>query len=197
MKSILLHACCGPCSTHCVCALRQAGLEPVLYYANSNIDTVEEWRKRLDALEKFALAERVDLLVEPWNGQEWEREVAAGFECEKEGGARCDRCFLFNLGKAARKAAMLGFDAFTTTLTVSPHKSSARVFAAGAAAVERENSALASGEGKVLFRQIDFKKKGGFLHSVALARQFGLYRQDYCGCRFSKAAAVARKEARL
>ena len=122
---------------------------------------------------------------------------------EPEGGARCDRCFLHNLSRAAAKAAELGFDAFTTTLTVSPHKNSPRVFAAGRKAASglsspsATNAAPAEGSaspqgGAPHFVEIDFKKKDGFLDSVRLAKAYGLYRQNYCGCVFSKAAASRR-----
>ncbi|MBQ7666601.1 MAG: epoxyqueuosine reductase QueH [Kiritimatiellae bacterium] len=209
MKELLLHACCGPCSTHCVRALRAAGREPVLFYSNSNIDTREEWEKRLDSLRKFAAAEGVRVVVDPWDGAAWEREVAAGFEGEKEGGARCDRCFRHNLQKAAGAANALGIESFSTTLTVSPHKSSAKVFAAGFAAEKEVAGRVArqtgggDGDGgagggakSAVFEPVDFKKKDGFRDSVAIAREFGLYRQNYCGCRFSKAAAEARAATR-
>ena len=189
MKRILLHACCGPCSTHCVRALREAGLEPVLYYSNSNIDTEEEWERRLAALRAFAGAEGVEVRVDPRDAAAWEREVAAGFEGEPEGGARCDRCFRFNLRRAAAEAARIGADAFTTSLTVSPHKSSPRVFAAGRAAAD--SAPASSPPGALAFAEFDFKKKGGFQDSVALARKYGLYRQSYCGCRFSRRASGA------
>ena len=187
-RRILLHACCGPCSTHCVRELRESGVEPVLFYSNSNIDTEEEFEKRLAALRAFAAAEGVEVLVDAYDSASWERAVA-GFEAEPEGGARCDRCFRHNLARAAAKAAELGFGAFSTTLTVSPHKSSPRVFAAGrAAAAERP--------GGPAFEERDFKKRDGFLDSVRLAKAYGLYRQDYCGCRFSRAARDARAASR-
>ena len=183
-RRILLHACCGPCSTHCVRELRESGVEPVLFYSNSNIDTEEEFAKRLAALRAFAAAEGVEVVADAYDPASWERAVA-GLEAEPEGGARCDRCFRHNLGRAAAKAAELGFEAFSTTLTVSPHKSSPRVFAAGrAAAAERP--------GGPAFEARDFKKRDGFLDSVRLAKAYGLYRQDYCGCRFSRAARDAR-----
>jgi len=184
VKRILLHACCGPCSTHCVRALREAGLEPVICYSNSNIDTEEEWERRLAALRAFAGAEGVEVRVDPRDAAAWEREVAAGFEGEPEGGARCDRCFRFNLRRAAAEAARIGVDSFTTSLTVSPHKSSPRVFAAGRAAAD--SAPASSPPGAPAFAEFDFKKKGGFQDSVALARKYGLYRQSYCGCRFSR-----------
>jgi len=178
---ILLHACCGPCSTHCVRTLREAGREPVILYADDNIDTREEWEKRLASLRAFAEAEGVRVIVAPYDPESWARDVA-GYESEPEGGARCDRCFLHNLSRAAAAAAELGLPSFTTTLTVSPHKNSPRVFAAGRAAAEATSES---------FEEWNFKKKDGFLDSVRLAKAYGLYRQDYCGCAYSKAARSA------
>ena len=187
-RRLLLHACCGPCSTHCVRELRAAGVEPVLHYSNSNIDTEDEFDKRLAALRAFADAEGVEVVVDPYDPASWER-TTAGLENEPEGGARCDACFRHNLGRAARKAAELGLS-FSTTLTVSPHKSSPKVFAAGrAAAGEAGAPADAPAGTPGAFEPWDFKKKGGFQDSVRLAKEYGLYRQNYCGCRFSKAAA--------
>ena len=184
MKRILLHACCGPCSTHCVRELREGGVEPVLFYSNSNIDTEEEFERRLAALRAFAEREGVEVLVDAYDPASWERAVA-GLEGEPEGGARCDRCFRHNLGRAAAAAAAEGCAAFSTSLTVSPHKPSPRVFAAG-------RDAAAANPGGPAFEERDFKKRDGFLDSVRLARAYGLYRQDYCGCRFSRAARDAR-----
>ena len=201
-RHLLLHACCGPCSTHCVHTVREQGYEPVLFFSNSNIDTEEEFERRLAALRDFARAVGVEVLVDPYDPGSW-RRATAGLEAEPEGGARCDRCFLHNLSRAAAKAAELGFDAFTTTLTVSPHKNSPRVFAAGRKAASglsspsATNAAPAKGSaspqrGAPHFVEIDFKKKDGFLDSVRLAKAYGLYRQNYCGCVFSKAAASRR-----
>ena len=179
---VLLHACCGPCASHCVPALRALGREPVLFFSNSNLDSREEYEKRLAAARTLAAAEGARLVADPYDPASWERAVA-GFEGEPEGGARCDRCFRHNLGRAAAMAAEAGFAAFSTSLTVSPHKSSPRVFAAGRAAA-------AETPGAPPFLEVDFKKKDGFLDSVRRARALGLYRQSYCGCRFSKRAAA-------
>ncbi len=189
-KRLLLHACCGPCSTHCVHTVREQGYEPVLYFSNSNIDTEEEFERRLAALRDFARAVGVEVLVDPYDPASW-RRATAGLESEPEGGARCDRCFLHNLSRAAAKAIELGFDSFTTTLTVSPHKNSPRVFAAGRQAASATASP-ADGAAAPAFVEIDFKKKDGFLDSVRLAKAYGLYRQNYCGCVYSKAAASRR-----
>ena len=184
---VLLHVCCGPCASHCVPALKAAGRRPVAFFSNSNLDSREEYDRRLAAARRLADAEGVRLVADPYDPASWERAVA-GFEDEPEGGARCDRCFRHNLGRAAAAAAEGGFAAFTTSLTVSPHKNSPRVFAAGSAAA-------AETPGAPPFLETDFKKKDGFLDSVRRAAALGLYRQSYCGCKYSKAAADARRRA--
>ncbi len=176
----LLHVCCGPCASACVPRMRAAGRAPVLYFANSNLDTVAEWRRRLDAARRLAAAEDIPLEVEPYDHAAWLREVAAGRENDPEQGERCMRCFRYNLGKTAAFAAANGFDGFTTSLTVSPHKPTPVVFAAGRAA----------GAG---FVEFDFKKNGGFLESTRRAAALGLYRQNYCGCEFSRRASIAAR----
>ena len=175
MDDLLLHACCGPCSTACVERLREAGVEPVLFFANDNIDTAEEYGRRLDAIRAFAERNGVELVAAPYDHESWLRDVK-GLEGEPEGGRRCDACFRHSLRAAAEYAERRGLGSFTTTLSVSPHKNSARLFAAGHDA-ERPGC---------VFREEDFKKRGGFLRSVRLAAEFGLYRQSYCGCEFSR-----------
>ena len=180
---VLLHTCCGPCASACVPRLKAAGREVAMLFANSNIDTREEFERRLDAARTLAAAENVELFSLPYDHEEWLREVAAGLEDAPEKGERCARCFRYNLAKAAAFARERGFDAFTTSLTVSPHKVSAMVFAAAAAA----------GDG--LFLREDFKKRDGFKESTRRAAELGLYRQDYCGCEFSRRDAERRRKA--
>jgi len=145
-----------------------------MYFANSNIDTREEYEKRLAEARRLAAADGVELFAEPYDHEEWLREVAAGFEGEPEKGARCDRCFRYNLAKTAAFASANGCDGFATSLTVSPHKVSPRIFAAGRAA------------GGDAFLEIDFKKRDGFKESLRRSAELGLYRQNYCGCEFSR-----------
>jgi len=173
---LLLHACCGPCSTACVERLRAEGVEPVLFFANDNLATREEYDRRLAALRAFADAEGVELRAKPYDHAAW-REAVRGLEDEPEGGRRCSACFRHSLAAAAAEAAAYGGEKneFSTTLTVSPHKRTAQVFEAGHAV---ETPAAP-------FREHDFKKRGGFLRSVALAARYGLYRQSFCGCEFS------------
>lgn len=142
-----------------------------MLFSNSNIDTEAEFEKRLAEARKLAAAEGVEIASLPYNHDEWLREVAAGFETEPEKGERCRRCFRYNLAKAAEFAAAHGFDAFTTSLTVSPHKVSEMVFAA-------------SDDPK--FLKENFKKHDGFKRSLERSAALGLYRQAYCGCEFSK-----------
>ena len=148
-----------------------------MLFANSNIDTREEFEKRLGEAEKLSKVEGVKIVAIPYDHEEWLREVAAGYEHEPEKGARCERCFRYNLAKTAEYAKAHGFDEFTTSLTVSPHKVSPVIFAAGDAA------AAAVG---AHFECWDFKVGGGFDRSVKRAIELGLYRQSYCGCEFSK-----------
>ena len=168
---VLLHTCCGPCASACVPRLKELGHDVVLLFANSNIDTKEEFDHRRAEAKRLANAEGVAMESLPYDHDEWLREVAAGFESEPEKGERCRRCFRYNLAKAAEHAAARGFDAFTTSLTVSPHKVSEMVFAA-------------SDDPK--FLKENFKKHDGFKRSLARSAELGLYRQSYCGCEFSR-----------
>lgn len=187
---VLIHSCCGPCASACVPRLQEAGHEVTMYFANSNIDTAAEFEKRKGEAKRLADHDRVGFAAEPYDHDEWLREVAAGYEREPEKGARCERCFRYNLAKTAAYAAAHGFDAFTTSLTVSPHKVSEVVFAAGRAvesqlprnAVRPESAPYRC----PVFLEENFKKKEGFKMSLKRSSELGLYRQSYCGCEFSK-----------
>jgi len=170
---VLLHTCCGPCASACVPRLKEAGREVTMFFANSNIDTREEFEKRLAEAVKLAAADGVAIVAAPYDHADWLENVARGHENDPEKGERCARCFSYNLAKAAEYAGKNGFDAFCTSLTVSPHKVSKMIFAAS---------------GDLRFLKEDFKKKEGFKQSVARAKELGLYRQDYCGCEFSRKA---------
>ncbi len=177
MEPVLLHICCGPCATACIERLRAGGREPVLFFSNGNIFPREEYERRRDTARDLA-ARCGCAFVEDEGArhEDWLAEVAKGHESDPEGGERCRRCFEFSLRRAAAYAQSHGLALFTTSLTVSPHKNSPLVFAAGRAA------------GGDHFLEENFKKKNGFLRSVQLAKEFGLYRQDYCGCEFSLAS---------
>ena len=183
-KRLLLHSCCAPCSSHCLSELSPQIGVTVLYY-NPNLDSVGEYEKRkreqLRFLRETGLADFLDCDYAP------EEYLAAvrGLEEEKEGGARCAVCFRLRLERTAREAKARGFDYFATTLTVSPLKNAKLINTIGFAVAE---------EVGVRYLPSDFKKRGGYLHSVKLSEEYGLYRQDYCGCAFSKAERERQKE---
>lgn len=170
-RKILLHVCCGPCSTSSIERLLTEGWHPVLYFSNSNIDTLEEFEKRYSELLKVARMNNLEVIKDIYDHDAWHRAVA-GYESEREGGARCTLCFAFNLERAHLKAQELGIPHFTTTLSVSRFKNSKTIFSIG---------------GKMEgFEKMDFKKKDGFNRSIVLSKEMGLYRQNYCGCEYSR-----------
>jgi len=197
---VLLHSCCGPCASACVPRLKEFGHDVTMLFANSNISDEEEFEKRKAAAQQLADADGVALESLPYDHGEWLREVAAGYENEPEKGARCERCFRYNLAKTAAFAAAHGFDAFTTSLTVSPHKVSEQVFEAGLAAEaevkgkgegeqRRNNDSIVQPSTSSLrprFLEENFKKHEGFKRSLSRSAELGLYRQSWCGCEFSK-----------
>ena len=195
--TVLLHACCGPCASACEPRLKEEGHGVVLFFSNSNIDTREEFERRLDAVRRLAAADGVDVAVDPYDHADWLEQVARGYEREPEKGARCARCFRYSLTRAARYAAAHGLDAFTTSLTVSPHKVSAMVFAAGQDAAWTAGTAPCGGGAAAApaFLAIDFKKNEGFKFSLRRSAELGLYRQSYCGCEFAKACGNACQRA--
>ena len=186
---VVLHTCCGPCASACVPRLKADGHAVTMLFANSNIDTREEFEKRKAEAERLAKTDGVAFVALPYDHEEWLRQVAVGYEDEPEKGARCARCFRYNLDKAAAFAAAHGEEAFTTSLTVSPHKVSKVIFEV-AREVERA-------DGRVSFLPEDFKKREGFKLSARRAAELGLYRQAYCGCEFSKRAQEKRGKMKI
>ncbi len=176
---LLLHACCAPCASAVIGRLAPHFRLTVFFY-NPNFDTEHEYLRRKMAMEQ---------LLEKLPQSEWPVEAlfpaydpapflraAKGKETAPEGSARCDACFELRLAETARMAAQQGFEWMCTTLTVSPHKNAERINAIGAAQAEAQG---------LRFLPADFKKKGGFAESIRLSAQFGLYRQNYCGCAYS------------
>lgn len=174
-NKILIHCCCGVCFSYPLIQLRELGFEPVAYFFNSNIFPEDEFQRRYLELEKYCLTNNVQLIKEEYNHSEF-LDYIKGFEKEPEKGERCKLCFLYRLDKTSKKALELKIDKFTTTLSVSPHKKSLDIFSAGE---------IASKNG-VEFLPFDFKKKDGFKKTSKIAYDFGMYRQNYCGCEFSK-----------
>lgn len=175
---LLLHACCGPCSTSVLEYLSQYFDITILWY-NPNLYPESEYNKRFQALieviEKMKLTERVDVLAEPWKNADYESKVQ-GLENEPEGGRRCEACFRVRLLETAKQAKHYGYDYFGTTLTVSRHKDAVLINSIG------EELAQATG---VKWLPSDFKKHDGENRSVELSEKLGIYRQVYCGCRYS------------
>ncbi len=174
---VLLHACCGPCASHCVMALRESGHDVTLFFSNANIAPDPEFRKRLDTLRRLADCLKAPALVDEPDHGDWLETVAKGFEHENEQGARCERCFRYSLARTRDMTDKHGFDMFTTSLSVSPHKHTPTIFKAGLGLDSKR------------FLAVDFKKGDGFKASLRLSERFGLYRQNYCGCEFSARTA--------
>ncbi|WP_418718879.1 epoxyqueuosine reductase QueH [Candidatus Allofournierella merdipullorum] len=181
---LLLHACCGPCSS-AVLEQLLAHFEVTILYYNPNIWPAAEYRRRGDELERFAaaFAPAVQVVEGDYDTGRY-YEAVAGLEAEPERGGRCTVCYRLRMEEAARYAAEHDFDWFCTTLSISPHKDAARINAIG--------QELEAQYG-VRHLPNDFKKKNGYKRSLELSAEYGLYRQDYCGCEFS-ARHTAKKE---
>ena len=178
-KKLLLHACCAPCSSYVIEYLSNYFDITILYY-NPNIDTEEEFNKRLNELKRFVqefkVKNPVKVISLGYNQEEY-LNVIKGLEQEKEGGKRCLKCYKLRLEKSCIYAKENNFDYFTTTLTISPLKNSKILNEIG------HELAL---EYNMPYLYSDFKKKEGYKRSIILSHEYNLYRQDYCGCKFSK-----------
>ncbi len=175
-KRVLLHSCCGPCSSYVIEYLSRH-FDLTVYFYNPNIHPEEEYFHRLETQKK--LIEKVGgaVLIEGEYNPDCFFRAAKGFETEREGGARCEKCIAERMRATAVKASLGKFDYFCTTLSVSPHKNAQMINDIGYA-LEAELG--------VKWLPSDFKKKGGYLRSIELSKQYGLYRQDYCGCVYSE-----------
>lgn len=175
---LLLHSCCGPCSTYVLKYLTEF-FDVSLLFFNPNIYPAEEYEKRLETqrevIEKMNFKKTVSLLTVPYDYDEFVC-VAGNLGSAPEGGARCTECFKLRLKQTAQMAAEQGFDCFATTLSVSPHKNAALI---------NEIGVRFSEEYGVEYLLSDFKKREGYKQSVTLSKDLGLYRQEYCGCEFS------------
>ena len=183
MKKLLLHSCCGPCSTQVIDVLKN-DYDTVIYYYNPNIDTDEEYQHRLSEQKRFCKEVGIDVIEDGFFQKDFYEQIV-GLENEPEGGARCSVCFKLRLQKTAQKAKVLGFDLFGTTLTVSPHKNSAVINAIGHAVEKLEG---------IEFLEGNYKKNDGYKKSIEFSKKYNLYRQNYCGCEFSKKEAIKRSE---
>ena len=175
---LFLHSCCAPCSSYVLEYLSQY-FEITVYYYNPNIFPAEEYEKRVEEerklIEAMNFVHPVDLIAASYEPESF-YQIAKGYEKEPEGGERCVRCYELRLREAARLAASLGYDYFTTTLTISPLKRADKLNEIGERLAEEYGVACLPS---------DFKKRNGYKRSIELSKEYGLYRQDYCGCVYS------------
>lgn len=183
--SVLLHSCCGPCSSYVLEYLTQY-FEVLLYFYNPNIHPESEYLRRLsaqnDVLERMPFCSGVRLIEGEYEPEVFFSEVK-GFENEPEGGKRCEKCIRMRMKKASDIAVLYKTDFFATTLTVSPHKNAIYINRAGS---ELENG--------VSYLLSDFKKKNGYKRSIELCREYNIYRQNYCGCVYSFPAQLLTEQ---
>ncbi len=204
---LLLHACCAPCSSYCLEYLREY-FDITVFYYNPNITAEAEYRKRVqeekrlideynkqiddgdfEGMNSDAKARKINIIEGDYIPSDF-FDAVKGYEDCKEGGDRCRICFGLRLDETARIAAEQGFDYFTTTLTISPLKNADVLNEVGEAAATK----ISQESGKTVnFLPSDFKKKNGYKRSIELSAKFGLYRQDFCGCGFSKAQREKEK----
>ncbi len=181
-KRLLLHSCCAPCSSYVLEYLR-AFFRITVFYYNPNISFEEEYKKRVSEQKRLIAAYNKQETAFPIEVVEGDYEpelffdMAKGLEDCPEGGERCFGCFELRLGKTARLAKQKGFDYFATTLTISPLKNAKKL---------NEIGERLSAEYGVAWLPSDFKKRNGYKRSIELSREYDLYRQDYCGCVYSK-----------
>ena len=179
VPSLLLHSCCAPCSSYVISYLSDF-FKITVFYFNPNISDIEEYNRRVEEQKRFIIEyktkNKVDFIEGRYDPEEF-FEIVKGLEKEPEGGQRCAKCFRMRLEESAKLASEIGADYYTTTLTISPMKSAPLINSIG--------DVIGKAYGvKYLFS--DFKKNDGYKKSVELSGQYNLYRQNYCGCEFSK-----------
>lgn len=174
---ILLHSCCGPCSSACI-ELLKSGLNVDIYYYNPNIDTEEEYNKRSAEQIRISniLSPDSSVLIGKYQQSEFSNAIN-GLEMLGEKSIRCYNCYKFRMRKTAETAKELGYDYWTTTLSISPHKNSNWINEIGFELAD---------EIGIPFIYSNFKLKDGYKRSIELSKQYEMYRQNYCGCKYSK-----------
>lgn len=179
VPKLLLHACCAPCSSYVLEVLSKYFQISIVYY-NPNITSEKEYDKRLAELKKFInlvkYENKIDIIECEYNNEDFFNAIK-GLEKEKEGGKRCYQCYKLRMEYTAKLALELGYDYFATTLSISPYKNANWLNEIGT------NLECQYG---IKYLYADFKKKNGYTRSIELSRKYGLYRQDYCGCIYSK-----------
>ena len=185
--SLLLHSCCAPCSSYCMEYLTQY-FDITIYYYNPNITDEQEYHLRVEEQMRL-IREFPGIKFEegPYDPEAF-YAIAKGLETVPEGGERCFRCYELRLRQAVEAAKLGGYDYVTTTLTISPLKNSKKLNEIGQRLVEEEAVSLS-------WLPSDFKKKNGYKRSIELSAQYDLYRQNYCGCVYSKEEAERRQTA--
>ncbi len=187
VPKLLLHACCAPCSSYTLEYLTNYFDITILYY-NPNISPESEFKKRVSEVKKLIqvlpLKNKISFVEDEYNYNDF-LEIANGLEKEREGGKRCYKCYELRLERAAQYASSHGFDYFTTTLSISPHKNSNWLNEIGGKLEEKYG---------IKYLYSDFKKRNGYKRSIELSKKYNLYRQDYCGCIYSKMESLKRKE---
>jgi len=175
MKKMLLHVCCAPCLSSVLERLKnETDFEITLYFSNSNILPEEEYKKRVNALNKFLqdAHSTTQIIYDEYSPEEFFNAIK-GKESLGEGSMRCNSCIEYRLTKTAKYAKENGFDIFATTLTVSPHKNAKLINEIGINLQEKLN---------IKYYESDFKKRDGYLRSLQLCKEYNIYRQSYCGC---------------
>lgn len=187
---LLLHVCCGPCSSYVLEYLCNY-FDITCFYYNPNITPKEEYDKRVIEVKRLikeaSFIKNVDFINWKYDPESFEL-IAKGLENEKEGGKRCKKCYHLRLNETARYAKENGFDYFTTTLSISPYKDAESLNSIGK---------KLSTEYDVPYLFSDFKKRNGYKRSIELSRDFNLYRQDFCGCIYSKKESIERKKLKV
>jgi len=179
VPNLLLHSCCAPCSSYVIEYLSKY-FDITIYYYNPNISPYEEYEKRkkeqIKLINSLKTKNKLNIIDCDYNYDDF-LNVVEGLENEPEGGSRCSKCYLLRIEETAKKAKEINYDYFATTLTVSPYKNSKKINEIGYMLEEKYN---------IKYLCSDFKKKNGYKRSIELSKEYGLYRQDYCGCVFSK-----------
>jgi predicted adenine nucleotide alpha hydrolase (AANH) superfamily ATPase len=179
IPNILLHSCCAPCSSHVIDTLTKYFNITILYY-NPNIEPYEEYLKRKEEeirfIKEYDNINKLDIIDCDYDNDSFHK-MAKGLEDAPERGERCFKCYNLRLDYTAKKAKELNYDYFGTTLTVSPYKNSNKLNEIGEKLSKKYN---------IKYLYSDFKKSNGYKHSIELSKEYNLYRQDYCGCIYSK-----------
>lgn len=185
--TLLLHACCAPCSSYCLEYLSEY-FSITVYYYNPNIINQDEYTKRVNELKRliaYLPCKNAVKLIEGEYEPDSFYKIAKGLEDAPEGGERCFKCYELRMRSAAKLAKEGGFDYFTTTLSISPHKNAIWL---------NEIGECLADEYRIHHLPSDFKKKNGFKRSIELSNEYNLYRQNFCGCIFSKRETINKNE---